>query len=72
MVYHLSYMDCLSLRILLDNLLLVQDYRLYIMTYLSNRKNWKVELDEIVVTAKRPHSSSPPPQVCQSGLTIRG
>ena len=29
------------------------------MTYLSNRKNWKVELDEIVVTAKRPHSSSP-------------
>lgn len=60
MVYHLSYMDCLFLRILLDNLLLVQDYRLHIMTYLSNRKNWKVELDEIVVTAKRPHSSSPP------------
>lgn len=29
------------------------------MTYLSNRKNWEVELDEIVVTAKRPHSSSP-------------
>lgn len=29
------------------------------MTYLSNMKNWKVELDEIVVTAKRPKPTLP-------------
>ena len=45
----IRYRDCLFLRILLDNLLLVQDYRLHIMTYLSNRKEWVITKKDVVL-----------------------